>query len=198
MMSLHDKLQDTVIRRNRSDVAEYFLPTSIESFDSQLSDGRPRLPNKERISPENSLGTFYLTENQCNAIAEMIADFPGWIDAHNRNAPVQKHIDPRGKSSFRKFHYIHKAIYEPESIGISGKNNLWEGVDRIVTNSMQNGEKIILWGFNVAVLDEIENRYGQYGLVRIDGDPKRDRDGARRSFREDPNTRIMAANYHQF
>jgi SNF2 family DNA or RNA helicase len=69
-------------------------------------------------------------------------------------------------------------------------------LDELVTRYMAaDGQKMIIWSSFVGNVNELAERYAQYGAVVIHGEVSaEDRDRAVKSFRTEPGTRILIAN----
>jgi SNF2 family DNA or RNA helicase len=70
-------------------------------------------------------------------------------------------------------------------------------LDRLVKELVEDrGEKVVIWSYFRASLDEIATRYASHGIARIDGSIARaeDRRDAVARFQGDPNTRIFVGN----
>jgi len=194
LRNLHRELSEYLLRRTRSEVLRYFEDPRRRSFAEQLSDGLPRIPQKFRISPDQG-GSYELSPAQAEAIAWMTGDFRSWAEGYNQSHP-ETPIDLEGVNSLQKFQFIHRAIYQPKALGIEGENPIYAHLDRMVERRMNQGQKIILWGWNTEVIDQLEERYGHLGLRRIDGAVVGDaRDRARHDFQERSNVKILVANY---
>jgi SNF2 family DNA or RNA helicase len=196
LLLLHSELRGLMLRRNKKDTLTLFRPETEIPFEDQLADGIPRLPRKDRVPPERS-GTYDLSEEQADLIAWMIADFNGWAKYFNENLPNgAEPIVLENINSLEKFGTIQKVIYEPEYFGITTPNPVFAALDQVMARRLKTGEKVILWCWNTSMIDALEKRYGKLGVRRIDGTVLGNaRDQARHDFQEDPNVRILVANY---
>ncbi|MDO8519024.1 MAG: SNF2-related protein [Deltaproteobacteria bacterium] len=193
---LHAELSKIMLRRTKGDTLTYFEDPSVRSFKEQLADGIPRIPQKIRIPPDVS-GAYTLSPEQQDLMAWMIADFNGWAAAFNQNLPDgAEAISLENINSLLKFEMIQRVIYQPEYFGLNIENPIYKALDLIVARRLANGEKIILWAWNQSVVEALVKRYSGLGTARIDGNVQgRAREDARHAFQEDPNTKILVANY---
>ncbi|MGE0108191.1 MAG: DEAD/DEAH box helicase [Bdellovibrionales bacterium] len=68
-------------------------------------------------------------------------------------------------------------------------------LDELLSNLVGNGRKVVLWSFYKRSLDELEERYSEYGPVRIDGTVgTKARREAVRAFQEDPERMLFIGN----
>ena len=70
-------------------------------------------------------------------------------------------------------------------------------LDEILADLIEKrGEKVVLWSFFTASLNAVVNRYGRYGVARIDGSvpSTRDRREAVQRFQEDDETMLFVGN----
>jgi SNF2 domain-containing protein/uncharacterized protein DUF488/helicase-like protein len=196
LILLHSELDQFMLRRTKKDTLFFFLPASEIPFDQQLADGVPRLPQRTRIPPEKS-GSYFLSSEQADLIAWMTADFKGWVEHFNAHLPNgAEPIEVERINPLLKFDLIQKVIYEPKHFGIQGENPIFASLDQMLANRLAKGEKVILWGWNTSMIEALEKRYRSLGLRRIDGSVVgQAREDARHAFQENPNTRILVANY---
>jgi hypothetical protein len=196
LLLLHSELTDVMLRRTKLETMTYFGNPEETSFADQLADGVPRLPKKVRVPPEVS-GNYALAPEQADLIAWMIADYSGWVAHFNNNTPdgVER-IEIDNINALQKFQMIHKVIYQPEYFGLEIVNPMYAALDRMVAKRLARGEKVILWCWNTDLIATLQRRYARFGVSRIDGSVTgSNREQARHDFQNNPNVRIMDANY---
>jgi len=148
------------------------------------------------LSPEVS-GGYELAPEQSDLIAWMVADYRAWVNYFNDNLPDgAERIESNSINSLHKFHMIHKVIYEPEYFGLAIENPMYAALDRMVARHLAKGKKVILWCWNTGLISTLQKRYARFGVRRIDGSVTGEaRENARHDFQNNPNVRIMDANY---
>lgn len=168
LTQLHLDTMDIILRRTKDETLEKFTDPAVESFESQLSGGRPRIPRFERLDP--ALYTYLLSPAQERLIAWMTADFVGWAHEYNLSrAPHEERIDLTTINPLSKFSWIHKAIYQPELLGLPQAEGMIDAADRFVDQCISRGEKGIIWAWNTLLIDDLNERYRDLGSRKIDG-----------------------------
>ncbi len=185
-----------MLRRSKRETVAYFRPETEMSFADQLAEEIPHAPKKVRI-PEGNSGQYELSWEQADLTARMIADYRQWIEGFNADRPPGTiALDPVRQNAFAKFELLQKVIYAPEYFGIEAENPVFAALDPIVGRRFRKGEKIILWAFNQVMIQALDDRYRHLGVKRIDGQLRGEaRERAREDFQEDPQVRILVANY---
>ena len=197
LYELNAQLHDIMLRRTKEDTVEYFEDPEAggPSFADQLKDGRPRVPRQRIISPEEE-GSFPLMSIQEQTILWMIVDFRGWAaDYNERIAPYGEEINLDTINPLLKFQFIHKAIYEPEYIGLPPPESLYGELDNVVARVLANDQKPILWVQRHLTADTLNERYCQHGNLVLDGrTPARRRIELIKDYQYRPEVRILTAN----
>ena len=171
LYELNAKLHDIMLRRTKEDTVEFFEDPAVcgLSFDEQLAGGQPRVPRQRIIEPEVE-GGFVLDNEVEQTVLWMISDFSGWAQDYNeRFAAFDEKINLDTINPLVKFQYIHKAIYQPESIGLKPHEALFREVDKIVSAAIEKKEKIILWVQTHRTADILGERYRHLGNLVLDG-----------------------------
>jgi hypothetical protein len=196
LFSLHFVFSEYMMRRTKSHTLPFFENPSIKSFYDQLKTGIPRIPKKRR-SPIDEMPHYELSLEQSQLIARMIADFKSWAEAFNLSRGSATHPVPiESINPLMKFEYIHRVIYEPEYFGITTPNPLYGALEKNLSQKIQADQKVILFGWNVSVLEKLKTQFSNFGVVKIDGSTSGDaRSLARNQFQNDSETRLLLANY---
>lgn len=86
------------------------------------------------------------------------------------------------------------SVVDPNFDGVSAKS---EALDRLLEDLIERrGEKVLLWSYFTATIEQIMSRYGKYNPVRIDGKVTEvtDRRAAVQKFQTDDETMLFIAN----
>ena len=196
LILLHEGLSDMMLRRTKAETIARFEDPGSSSFEEQLNQRAPRVPVLRALDPELG-GYVELSKDQETVIALMVADFRGWATHYNENHAVDgTEIDLNAISPLLKFHWIHVAIYQPELAGIASGNPVLERARRLAEERVAFGEKVILWAWNTPIIEDLSHTLGHLGAKRFDGTMSTaDKADSRRSFQEDPSTKVLVANY---
>ncbi len=196
LYQLHQNLQHIMLRRIKADTVSYFEDPEVKPFSQQLEEIAPRVPQQRIIPPEEE-GMFELMPAQEQTIMWMVSDFKGWATHYNENiAPQGEYIDIDTINPLLKFQFIHKAIYEPEYLGLPAPETLYRETDRSVINLLNEDKKGILWVQRHLTADTLSARYHQIGHLKLDGriHPRERLELINRHFQEDPDCKILVAN----
>jgi len=198
---LNGLLRQYMLRRRKDQV----LGTVDET--QPLDTQRGRIPTMDYV-PHEQQGVFALSEEQTLMMREMIADFRGWAVRYNEwveayNDALPEGVDRRKKRNLinleninplSKLGWIRRIIADPEIAGLKGESPVYSALDKIVEQYRAEGKKLILFANHTRVIDALQERYKDHGVVRIDGTVSRDeQDEARRAFNEDDDTTIVVA-----
>lgn len=187
-------LDELMLRRELRDFVPYFDSPDDIDYSKQLAFHAPRIAKRERtvpIRPE-------LSASQCELMFGLMTDFKATASLcnpqllkHGQYIPVREKPD-----KFRLFNYLWKVIYQPKLFGLRHYFDMNKCVDTLVHDSMKNGEKVALWGFNTEMLDHFAKRYKRYGAVKLDGSVRnRARDEAIEKSQNDPRCRVLVGSY---
>ena len=192
---LNRHLRRLMLRRTKDETVEYFSPPGQQSFADQLAEGQPRVPRQRLLDPAEK-GAFALSPEQEQTLLWMISDFRGWAAEYNeRFAPHGEEIDLATLNPLLKFQIMHKAIYEPEEVGLQPSELMHQAIDDAVNQAINSDRKIILWVSRYANADFLGARYSKHGALILDGRTKpEDRVQLIEEFQNDPNVRILVGN----
>jgi superfamily II DNA or RNA helicase len=134
--------QRYMIRFTKEDVLETMDPTK------PVSQQRHRLPKKEYV-PEEQMGSFTLTDDQCQATYELFLNFPAWSKKYDRYVPrdeVARLDQLRGNShALVKTHALRQTANNPSYIGSSELDPKAQEMQRVVEAMLKEGRKVVIF-----------------------------------------------------
>jgi SNF2 family DNA or RNA helicase len=196
LMMLHYRLAEIMLRRTKEEMVARFEDPAAGTFEEQLAKRAPRLPELRTIEPSVE-GYVDLNPEQEETIAWMISEFRDWADLYNTTiAQDGEAIELSTISPLLKFFWIHQAIYQPQRVGLACGNPALEQAVLIAKNRADRGEKSLVWAWNTAMIEEAVDALKDHGAVRFDGTlSNHQKQESRQSFQDDPDTKILVANY---
>lgn len=134
--------QQYMIRFTKEDVLETMDPRK------PISQQQHCLPRKEHI-PEDRMGRFTLTENQCEAIYELFLNFPQWTEQYDRYVPkdaIAREDQLRGNSNaLVKTHALRQTANNPSYIGSTEPDPKATEMMKTVVAMLAEGRKIVIF-----------------------------------------------------
>ncbi len=134
--------QQYMIRFTKEDV--------LETMDPRLpiSQQKHRLPKKEYV-PEEQMGCFTLTDDQCEAMYELFLDFHQWTQDYDRYVPKDAiaHEDQlRGNSNaLVKTHALRQTANNPSYVGSAEPDPKAAEMLRTVEAFLAEGRKVVIF-----------------------------------------------------
>lgn len=137
------------------DVAQPFESPNVKSFKEQLATGIPRIPKliTQRVPYALSLehGRIY---------ADQATNFDAWAaETNHKKGPLQQ------------IAHMERLLYNPEKLGAAPPYALIDAVKKIAIPAMQRGEKVLIFGQHVHILELLSKdpEIQSYGLSLLTG-----------------------------
>jgi superfamily II DNA or RNA helicase len=134
--------QQYMIRFTKEDVLETMDPRK------PISQQKHCLPRKEHI-PEDQMGSFTLTEDQCEAMYELLLNFPEWTEKYDKYVPkdaIAREDQLRGNSnSLVKTHALRQTANNPSYVGSKEADPKAAEMQRTVDAMLAEGRKVVIF-----------------------------------------------------
>jgi len=152
------------LSREPDDVMRRFDPPAVHP----LAEQGARLPHLREV-PYTSMGGYFLNEEQIDLLLRLVKDFGRFAAWYNERVPEEQRLTEEQINPFTKLRFAFDLMINPRRVGGGSDSPMWAELDRVVKSYASSGKKGILFTLNKSVLEAALNRYGRYGVARIDG-----------------------------